>query len=305
MPFLYVASATGIGGRWQGSYGWLRDDALAGGFKTILLMDRYATKQMVTDLKASGLAVWAWETPGAVSEPDGHEYHLDGLTPQRFTEMGYDGCVMQTENPDQRDGSLRLYRDGLAAGKEKHCVTYYFGFDDGNGAQHWADLKAAGVTKMHVECYAADNHRDVRAYIDAGVSHGIPREDIVCVFGTYRGEFPQEYAHAEDVGRTFGCYIVDNWADDTSGDTAKTYWKTWGGLNKVTLLQYWRVVDRKTGATLHEERATTWTKQVPVPGTTTTVSQTTTGLQECLSYMEKHLDTIRTSGDVELVKVQH
>ncbi len=305
-PCIYVASATGIGGRWQGSYGWLRDDALAGSIPTILLMDRYATKQMVADLKAKGLAVWAWETPGPVGEPDGHEYHTDGLTPQRFTDMGYDGVVMQCENPDQRIGSLRLFQQGLAAGKEKHIVTYYFGFDDGHGAEYWAEFKAAGVTKVHVECYAADNHRDAAAYVDRGVACGFPREDIVCIFGTYRNEFPQDYANTLSVGRVFGCYIVDQWKDDTAGDPNKTTWKTWGGMNKVATLSYWRIVGNTTGKTLFEARAATWTEMVPVPGGGAgSVPVTVNGLQKCRDWVDHNEATIRAEVGYSQTKVQH
>ncbi len=305
-PFVWTASATGLGGRWQGGYGNLITAARAGGFSTIALMHRYATKQQVADIKAAGFACWAWDEPGAVPSTsiDGHEYQTTGLTPQVFKDFGYDGVILQTENPDQRDGALRLFRDGLALGKEKHIVTYYFGFDDGHGAEHWADFKAAGVTKVWVECYAADNHLDAKAYTDRGVECGFPREDIITLFGVYRGEFPAAYSHSETVGRTFGCYIADTWPDATMGEPTLKYWKAWGGLNKVALLAYWQVRD-KAGNVLHEERATTWTKQIPVPGTSTTVSQITNGLQECLGWMEKNLDAIRAKADIELIRIQH
>lgn len=220
-PFAYVAGATGAGGRWENSYAGLANDLVAGGFKTVLLMDRYARKEQVDHFKSRGLAVWAWEEPG----------HGISVHNSRFQDMCYDGVVLQTENPGQRDWALAEFRDGLAAGKERHIVTYYFSFDDGHGAEYWNAFKAAGVTKMHVEHYAPDHTNDTARYIGQGVHYGIPAEDIIVVFGVYRGETPASYTTVEAAGRNFGVYIVDDWKDASMGDPAMTTWKTWGALN--------------------------------------------------------------------------
>lgn len=299
-PFAYIASATGRGGRWENSLKDLADDLLAGGFKRVLLMDRYARPDQVKYLKSRGLVVGGWDEPFAPPAPDGNMYHVSGPNQTRFLEMGYDGFVLQTETPAQRDLALKLYQDGFAVGSRKEIVTYYYGFDDGSGPATLDKFRAAGVMHVQAECYKADGHTDAASYVAHGraLLDAAPGE-VINLFGTYRNEIPGDYTNTADIGPEFGVFIVDNWPDAATGDPDRLRWKAWGGLNRVSLLTYWQVRDLKTGGVLHEERAITYSPTGGFGG------GADDGRHRTLQWIHDNLATLSASGDWEIVRVQY
>jgi hypothetical protein len=269
---MMAAWGTAAGQQFENSYGVLRDKCKAGGFKTIALQISQCRAQQVTDLHAAGLFVVGWDHPGRFTNTD-------------FAERGFDGFMPQVESPDQLVGALRYLEEGVGADKPKAIITTFFGFDDGHGAEHWADLAGQGVSACFVECYASDGatHADLDRMQSQGVVYGIPAEAFVPVCGVYRGELPPQYAGIKDVGREFGCYIAETMSDDQ--------WKAWGSVNQTTtptLVYYWRVV---AGASLlHQERAVTY-------------PDGTDGLGKTLEWMKGHKDLLRAAKAVEVIRV--
>lgn len=268
-PVMMTAWATAVGGQYENSYGVLRDKCKAGGFKTVALQISQCRPQQVSDLRAAGLFVVGWDQPGRFTNQD--------------FDKGFDGFMPQVESPDQLVGALRYLEDGVAAGKPKAVITTYFGFDDGDGAQHWADLERQGVSACFVECYSSDgaSHADLDRMRHQGVVYGIPADVFVPVCGVYRGELPPQYLGLNDVGREFGCYIAETMSDDQ--------WKAWGSVNTAPAqVYYWRVV---AGASLlHQERAVTY-------------PDGTDGLGKTLEWMKGHKSLIRSARAVEVVRV--
>jgi hypothetical protein len=273
-PMMMTAWATGPGKEWEsGSIGGgLIQKCQAQKFKTVGLQISQCTKQHVDWCRQGGLFVVGWDHPGR-------------FTNAEFADRGFDGFMPQIESPDQLVGALRYLEEGVGAGKPKAVITTFFGFDDGHGAQHWADLTGQGVSACFVECYASDgaSHADLDRMRAQAVIYGIPSSAFVPVCGVYRGELPPQYQGIKDVGREFGCYIAETMSDDQ--------WKAWGATNVTTTtaqVYYWRVV---AGASiLHQERAITY-------------PDGTDGLGKTLDWMKGHKDLVRTAKAVEIVRV--
>jgi hypothetical protein len=269
-PVMFVAGATNPQGSMAGGSigGALIQKCKAQGFKTVALQITQVTAQQVQWCKDAGLFTVGWEHPGR-------------FTKEEFDALGFDGFCPQVESPDQLIGTLRYLRDGVGAGKPKAIITTYFGFDDGHGAQHWADLEAEGVSACFVECYASDapDHGNLPHMMGAGISYGIPAAALVPVCGVYRGELPPTYVGISDVGREFGCYIADSMSD--------AQWIAWGGLNKMTQVYYWNVKALPSGALLHDERAMTY-------------SAGDTGWTRTLKWIAAHEALLKTYNDFEV-----
>ncbi len=272
MPLMMVAWATGSGKEWEGGSigGGLIQPCQTFGFKSVALQVSQCTRQHVKWCQDAGLFVVGWDHPGRFTNED-------------YAARGFDGFMPQIESPDQLVGALRYLEQGVGADKPKAIITTYFGFDDGHGGQHWADLHGQGVTACFVECYAADGpaHANLPQMKQQGVTYGIPAEFFVAACGTYRGELPPVYHGIELQGRNFACYIAETMSTDQ--------WRAWGTLNMTTpQVYYWRVL---AGASiLHQERAVTY-------------SPTDDGLGRTLTWCEQNKALIRTAKSVDITRV--
>jgi hypothetical protein len=269
---MMTAWATGSGHEWEGGSigGGLIQPCKAQGFRTVALQISQSTKQHVDWCHDAGLFVVGWDHPGRFTNED-------------YATHGFDGFMPQVESPDQLVGALRYMREGVGADKPRAIITTYFGFDDGHGGEHWAELAGEGVTGCFVECYSSDGsaHADLDRMKSQGIVYGIPGEAFRPVCGVYRGELPPTYSGLSGFGREFGCYIAETMSSDQ--------WTAWGGVNKVPAqVYYWQV---QAGASvLHEERAITY-------------PDGTDGLGKTLKWCESHKDTIRTTRAIEIVRV--
>jgi hypothetical protein len=290
-PLIFVAWGlmSGTPGDRFGDASALRDWAKSTGFKTVCLQTGQCTPADVKTLQDGGIFVVLWNVMDASIVQIVRDFKPNGIMPQIEGPGQYDSCVQALEALKAAGNTLPLA-----------VVTTYWGLYDPTNdttirsGSKWKKIASLGVKAAFVECYKADadSHANLDQMLGQGEIYGIPKDALISLCGTYRGEMPSAYAGLDKQGRIFGVYL----AEPMTGDQ----WVAWGKVNPEQppppppppspKVGWWQV---KVGTqVLFEQRAVTFS-----------TSPLDTGLTRCIDWLDSHLDTVRAAKTITLTRV--
>jgi len=150
----------------------------SGGFKTAALSLAFTNQNAVEKFLEAGLFVAVEGVVGTAT----------------VIPAGAQAFIPQIEGIFQLQNTIAALEAGVHHGLPLAIGTTYGGLDTPDGSA-WKKLAKFPIERVFVECYKDDGppHDNIDVMLHQGEVYGIPKELLLAICGTYRGEFPSNY----------------------------------------------------------------------------------------------------------------